>query len=128
MRIKHSICLPELSNLFTGIIRSLIQLSARLFAKSDAASVASKALVRRKAIMPDIHKIIDDLKRTRDEVKLHIHLGSKDAQAEWAELEKRWHTFRTKAELDKSADELSGSVKTLGSELKDAYVRLRKAF
>ncbi len=78
--------------------------------------------------MPDIHKLVDDLKTARDEVKLHIHLGSKEAQAEWAELEKRWNAFRSKTEIERSAGELSGTVKKLGSELKDAYVRLRKAF
>jgi hypothetical protein len=78
--------------------------------------------------MPDIHKLVDDLKTARDEVKLKIHLGSKEAQAEWAELEKRWSTFRSKAELERSAAELSGTVKKLGSDLKDAYIRLRKAF
>ena len=48
--------------------------------------------------MPDIHKFIDDLKTARDEAKLKIHLGSKEVQEEWAELEKRWQTFKTKAE------------------------------
>jgi hypothetical protein len=78
--------------------------------------------------MPDIHKLVDDLKTVRDEVKLQIHLGSKEAQSEWAELEKRWNAFRAKAELERSAGELSGNVKKLGADLKDAYVRLRKAF
>ena len=78
--------------------------------------------------MPDIHKLVDDLKTVRDEVKLQIHLGSKEAQAEWAELENRWNAFRAKAELERSAGELSGNVKKLGADLKDAYVRLRKAF
>jgi hypothetical protein len=79
------------------------------------------------SIMPDIHKFIDDLKTARDEAKLKIHLGSKDAQDEWAALEKRWHAFKSKAELEKSAGELSGAVKQLGSELKHAYARLRQA-
>ena len=77
--------------------------------------------------MPDMHKFIEDLKTARDEAKLKIHLGSKEVQEEWAELEKRWHTFKTKAEVEKSASELSGAVKQLGSELKNAYVRLRQA-
>ena len=77
--------------------------------------------------MPDMHKLIDDLKTARDEAKLQIHLGSKEAQAEWAELEKRWNAFRSKAEIDRSAGELSTVVKKLGSDLRDAYVRLRKA-
>jgi hypothetical protein len=77
--------------------------------------------------MPDMHKFIDDLKTARDEAKLKIHLGSKEVQSEWAELEKRWQAFKTKAEVEKSASELSGAVKQLGSELKNAYVRLRQA-
>lgn len=77
--------------------------------------------------MPDMYKFIDDLKTARDEAKLKIHLGSKEVQNEWAELEKRWQAFRTKAEVEKSASELSGAVKQLGSELKNAYVRLRQA-
>ncbi len=40
--------------------------------------------------MADLHKLTDDLKRVRDEIKLKIHLGSKEAQNEWADLEKRW--------------------------------------
>ena len=77
--------------------------------------------------MRDMHRFIDDLKTARDEAKLQIHLGSKAAQDEWAELENRWHAFKTKAELEKSAGELSGAVKQLGSDLKHAYVRLRQA-
>jgi hypothetical protein len=77
--------------------------------------------------MPDMHRFVEDLKAIRDEAKLKIHLGSKDAQDEWAELEKHWHAFKAKAELEKSASELSGSVKQLGSELKHAYARFRGA-
>jgi hypothetical protein len=78
-------------------------------------------------MMPDMHKFLDDLKTARDEIKLKIHLGSKDAQAEWDELEKRWHQFKTKAEVEKSASDLSVTIKQLWSELKSAYVRLRQA-
>jgi hypothetical protein len=77
--------------------------------------------------MPDMHKLVEDLKTIRDEAKLKIHLGSKDAQDEWGKLEKRWHAFKMKAELEKGASELSGSVKQVGSELKQAYTRLRAA-
>jgi hypothetical protein len=80
-----------------------------------------------KRTMLDMQKFIDDLKTARDEAKVKIHLGSKDVQDQWAELEKRWHSFKTKAELEKTAGELSGTIKVLGSELKHAYVRLRQA-
>ena len=77
--------------------------------------------------MSDTQKIIDDLKLARDEVKLRIHLASMEAQSQWEDLEKRWHKFSSKAELHQSGKELSATLQALGSELKDAYVRLRKA-
>jgi hypothetical protein len=77
--------------------------------------------------MADLQKLTDDLKRIRDELKLKIHLGSKEAQDEWADLEKRWKTFRENAELNRTASDIGGSVKQLGSDLKTAYDRIRKA-
>jgi hypothetical protein len=77
--------------------------------------------------MHDKHKLLEDLKFARDEARLKIHLASKEAQDEWADLEKRWHAFKTKAELERSASELSGAVKQLGSELMRAYGCLRQA-
>ncbi len=77
--------------------------------------------------MPDFVKLAEDLKRTRDEIGLKIHLGSKELQDEWSELEKRWSSFESKAELDKSAKDVSDAVTILGSELKDAYTRIRRA-
>ena len=77
--------------------------------------------------MPDLQKLSDDLRRTRDEIKLKIHLGSMEAQDEWTELEKRWKSFREKAELNRTAGEVGGTVKQLGLDLKAAYDRIHKA-
>lgn len=77
--------------------------------------------------MAGIEKLVEDLKYTRDELALKIHLGSKDLQDEWAELEKRWHGFEAKAEIDRSTKDVSAAVQLLGSELKNAYDRLSKA-
>jgi len=77
--------------------------------------------------MADVQKMTDELKRIRDELKLKIHLGSMEAQDEWSDLEKRWKTFREKAELNRTADELGTTVKQIGADLKAAYERLRKA-
>lgn len=77
--------------------------------------------------MPDFARHIEDLKRIRDEVKLKIHLGSKEVQDEWSEIEQRWTDFESRAELDKSAQDVNDAVKILASELKDAFARIRKA-
>ena len=49
--------------------------------------------------MPDKHKLLEELKFARDEARLKIHLASKDAQDEWADLEKRWHARRGEKRL-----------------------------
>jgi len=77
--------------------------------------------------MPEFTKLVEDLKRTRDEIRLQIHLGSKELQEEWAEIESRWSAFESKAELDKSAKDVNDAVKILGAELKEALTRVRKA-
>lgn len=77
--------------------------------------------------MTDLNKLSDDLKRMRDEIKLKIHLGSMEAQDEWAGLEERWKSFRDKAELDRTAGDLGETMKKLGADLKSAYERIRKA-
>jgi hypothetical protein len=77
--------------------------------------------------MSDLHKLSEELKRTRDEILLKIHLGSMEAQDEWTVLEKRWKSFREKAELDRTAGEVGSTVKQLGLDLKAAYDRIRKA-
>ena len=43
--------------------------------------------------MADIDKVLAELKQKRDELALQIHLGSKEAQDEWAALEKKWEKF-----------------------------------
>ena len=67
--------------------------------------------------MRDPHKLIDDLKRTRDELRLQLHLGSKEAQAEWEQLEKQWHAFSAKADLEGRAGEFSSAVHRLGLDV-----------
>ena len=77
--------------------------------------------------MPDINKMAEDLKQNYDEIKLKVHLGSKEAQDEWTELQDRWNHFESQANLKKSKEDLGDAFEILGSELKDAFNRIRKA-
>jgi 3-phosphoglycerate kinase len=97
--------------------------------KVIARGIARLAKVRadRNTPMQDFNKMIDDLKRTHDEIRLKVHLGAKDLQDEWSHLEKRWHGFERKAELERSAKEVSKALTTLGLELKTAFARVRSA-
>lgn len=77
--------------------------------------------------MPDINKMAAELKQNYDELKLKVHLGSKEAQDEWTEMQDRWHHFESQANLKKSSEDVGDAVEILGSELKDAFNRIRKA-
>lgn len=77
--------------------------------------------------MGEYDKILEQLKQKRDELKVQMHLASKDASDEWDELERKMQRFREKAELDRSGQEVGDAAHALGTELKEGYDRLRKA-
>lgn len=76
--------------------------------------------------MVDITKMMRELQQTRDELKLQLHLASKDAQDEWDELMAEWDKFLTKSEFDKSAEEVGEAARELGLKMKAAYDRFKK--
>ena len=77
--------------------------------------------------MSDFEDLIDELKQKRDELRLKIHLGSKEAQDEWEELEKKMQEFSSRAELGKTGEGLGEAFGQLGQELKRGYQRIRDA-
>jgi hypothetical protein len=116
---------------------------------------------RRRTDMTDpasaLQQFSEGLARARDEIKLKIHLGSKELQDEWADLEDqwsrfeaqakvkldvgskelqeewagledRWNKFEAKAKLEQGAKDVADSAKTLAAELKEVFDRVRKAF
>jgi len=60
-----------------------------------------------------LDKALNLIKQGRDELKLKMHLGSKEAQDEWAKLE------TSLSELEKKAQPLSGAVKTAAESTGD---------
>jgi hypothetical protein len=72
------------------------------------------------------------LSRERDELVLKLHLGKKEAQAEWEKLEAKWNHLKTvKAPpLKQAAAETAHGVGTAldqaAAELKRGYEKLRK--
>lgn len=77
--------------------------------------------------MAKIDDLVSELKQKRDELKLQIHLGSKEARDEWEELEVKMGEFRRKADLDKTGEGLESALENLGDELKAGYRRIRDA-
>jgi vacuolar-type H+-ATPase subunit D/Vma8 len=77
--------------------------------------------------MADFDDILDDLKQKRDELRVQMHLASKEAQDEWEELEGKMKDLSRRAQLEQTGDGVSDALGKLGHELKLGYKRLRDA-
>ncbi len=77
--------------------------------------------------MADLDDILEDLKQKRDELRVQIHLGSKEAQEEWEELEEKMKRFSERAQLERTGEDVGEALGNLGHEIKAGYQRLWKA-
>jgi hypothetical protein len=77
--------------------------------------------------MADISKILKEMQQRRDELKLQLHLASKDAEDEWEDLTSEWDKFLSRSQFDKSAEEVGEASRQLGVKMKDAYDRMKKS-
>jgi uncharacterized coiled-coil DUF342 family protein len=84
--------------------------------------------------MADIDDLLDELKQKRDELRVQIHLASKEVKDEWDGLEKKMEDFSGKAkqfaddaEFKKTGTGLGDALGQLGQELKLGYERVRDA-
>jgi vacuolar-type H+-ATPase subunit D/Vma8 len=77
--------------------------------------------------MSEFDDLVADLKQKRDELRLKIHLGSKEVQDEWEELEEKMQEFSTRADLGKTTEGIGDALGKVGQELKLGYQRIRDA-
>ena len=75
--------------------------------------------------MVDLTEIMKELKQRRDELKLQLHLASKEAEDEWEELQAEWDKFLSRSEFDKSAEEVGEAARQLGLRMKGAYDKMK---
>ena len=68
-----------------------------------------------------------ELQTLHDDLKVRIHLASKELQDAWGSLEGRWKHFQAQAELDKSASNVNEATKLLAEELQAGYARIKRA-
>lgn len=69
----------------------------------------------------------EELQTLRDDLKVRIHLGSKELQDAWENLEARWKHFQAQAQLDQTAANVGTATGLLAAELKDGYQRIKHA-
>lgn len=82
--------------------------------------------------MDDLNKILEDLKRQRDELNVQLALGKAEARDEMEKLETKWEEVRAK--MATVGDEASTTAQSVGEalglavdEIKAGYDRIRKA-
>ncbi len=77
--------------------------------------------------MNEHETFIADLKQKRDELRVQMHLASKELQQDWDELEEKMDDFCAKAEVRKTGEGLGKALGQLGDEVKLGYARILKA-
>lgn len=77
--------------------------------------------------MADIDEILNDLKQRRDQLRVRMHLASRELQDEWDELETKMTDFSRRARLKETGDEVGKALSSLGKELKSGYQRIHRA-
>lgn len=78
----------------------------------------------------DLHKLSENLKQYRDELRVQLHLARQDVRDEWDDLDEYWQKFRQKLEdiredADGVSEETRATAHKLGEELKSGYERIR---
>ena len=77
--------------------------------------------------MSDIDDLVEQLKQKRDELRVQVHLASKEVQEEWEELEGKAEDFMAKTRLGETGEGVASALSQLGGELKLGYERVRDA-
>ena len=74
-------------------------------------------------------KVVGDLQRMRDEIKLQLHLAGADARDAWDKLEPQLKQFEDKVEqaTETALDELRTKGTELKANVERLYHRLRKS-
>jgi hypothetical protein len=77
--------------------------------------------------MSEFDDLISELKQKRDELRVQIHLATKEAQDEWQDLEEKMDDFVSRADLGRTGEGIGEALEKLGGELKLGYERIRDA-
>ena len=77
--------------------------------------------------MSEFDDILAELKQKRDELRLQMHLASREIAEEWDELEEKMEKLTTDAKLSETGEGVGKALGQLGSELKLGYERIWKA-
>ena len=74
---------------------------------------------------------LEDLRTTRDELRVRVHLGKMGAEEQWEQVEKQWQHVESKLKIvGEAGREIAGDVGEAANlaieEIKEGYTKLRK--
>jgi hypothetical protein len=79
----------------------------------------------------EFDRLVEKLKRERDEITLKAHLATMEAKKELEGAEKKWNQLKDKAseiadDTVETSEEYIAKAKIVGEELKETYERILK--
>jgi len=83
------------------------------------------------ALRERLERELEDLRATRDELRVKMHLGKLEAQDQWKQIEKQWQHVESKLKLAgetgrEVAEDIGEAASLAVEELKEGYAKLRK--
>ena len=78
-------------------------------------------------------KLIEDLQRERDEIRVRLNLARKEADAELDKLDARIEDFKARTKdargvADSALDDIEAAAKKLWEEIREGFDRVRKSY
>jgi SMC interacting uncharacterized protein involved in chromosome segregation len=78
-----------------------------------------------------LERELEDLRTTRDELRVRLHLGKMDAQEQWDQIEKQWQHVEAKLKVAgeagrEIAEDVGEAANHTVEEMKEGYAKLRK--
>lgn len=74
--------------------------------------------------MINLPEMMKELQQKRDELKLQLHLASKDAEDEWEQLVAEWDKFLSSSQFEKTSEEVGEAAREIGLKMKAAYDKM----
>jgi hypothetical protein len=83
-------------------------------------------------IPENLAEMIDEVRQSRDELRVQIHLAATEVKDDWQELEKKWEHFSAHMEkvgdaTGEAAGDVGEALTLVGAELRSGYHRIRNA-
>ncbi len=134
LMVKRKIsCAPvvDRGDVLVGLVTVTDLLEASLLKEGDGGAnereVESVSEIREK-----IDREIDELRRTRDEIRVQLHLAKSEAQELWSSLEHKLaglesHAKHIAKQVEEPLEDVSAAARLLVDELREGYRRIKDA-